>query len=65
MANIRLVRPPLTDSNGDKDPGNQVLDEEEDEDTDPVDKRLAAVPEALRAYANLIFLVGRWPLRTL
>ncbi|KAG1700722.1 hypothetical protein DVH05_011581 [Phytophthora capsici] len=48
VANIRLVKPPCTP-------------EEACDDADPMDKRLAAVPEALRAYANLIVLIGDRP----
>ncbi|KAE9049707.1 hypothetical protein PR003_g19725 [Phytophthora rubi] len=64
VANIRLVRPPLADTNGGQSPSNQILDEEVVEDADSVDKRLAAVPETLRAYANLIFLIGERPTRS-
>ncbi|OWZ07119.1 hypothetical protein PHMEG_00020531 [Phytophthora megakarya] len=31
---------------------------------DPIDKRLAAVPEGLRAYENLILLIGEGPTRS-
>ncbi|GMF60486.1 unnamed protein product [Phytophthora fragariaefolia] len=66
VANIRLVRPSQEDSNRDLRPSNQAREEEEEAlDADPVDKRLAAVPEALRVYSNLIFLIGERPARSL
>ncbi|KAG6970042.1 hypothetical protein JG687_00002862 [Phytophthora cactorum] len=61
VANIRLVKPLAADAD-DQESGSQ--DEEEFVDADPVDKRLAAVPEALRVYANLIFLIGDRPKRS-
>ncbi|KAL3658457.1 hypothetical protein V7S43_016590 [Phytophthora oleae] len=60
VANIRLVKPSASDSNK-QNTSNQDKDEEACVDADPMDKRLAAVPEALRAYANFIFLIGDRP----
>ncbi|KAG6615737.1 NPP1 protein [Phytophthora cinnamomi] len=65
VANIRLVRPPTTDQSGTQDISNQALDDEADVEVDPVDKRLAAVPEALHVYANLIYLIGERPTRSI
>ncbi|KUF94681.1 NPP1 protein [Phytophthora nicotianae] len=62
VANIRLVKPPAPD---DDDQDTTSQDEEELVDADPIDKRLAAVPEALRAYSNLIVLIGERPKRTI
>ncbi|ETI56901.1 hypothetical protein L914_00660 [Phytophthora nicotianae] len=62
VANIRLVKPPAPD---DDDQDTTSQDEEEFVDADPIDKRLAAVPEALRAYSNLIVLIGERPKRTI
>ncbi|KAG3096621.1 hypothetical protein PI124_g5957 [Phytophthora idaei] len=61
VANIRLVKPLAADAD---DQESSSQDEEEFVDADPVDKRLAAVPEALRVYANLIFLIGDRPKRS-
>ncbi|KAG7391967.1 hypothetical protein PHYPSEUDO_002673 [Phytophthora pseudosyringae] len=62
VANIRLVKPAVADADT-QGASNQDLDEEAGADADPVDRRLAAVPAALRAYANLIFLIGERPKR--
>ncbi|KAL4130298.1 hypothetical protein PRIC2_006304 [Phytophthora ramorum] len=66
VANIRLVKPPNATSRSDENASNQDLDDEEglDAEPDPVNKRLAAVPETLRAYANLIVLIGERPTRS-
>lgn len=56
VANVRLMKPPPADIDT-QGSCNQDLGDEDCVDSDPLDKRLAAVPEALRAYANLIFLV--------
>jgi hypothetical protein len=59
VANIRLVQPPSVNPGDNQDGRNQEPADEGVEIAHPVDKRLAAVPDALRAYASLIFLVDK------
>ncbi|POM63277.1 hypothetical protein PHPALM_27429 [Phytophthora palmivora] len=62
VANIRLMKAPAANVDN-KDSSDEGLVEGECVDVDPIDKRLAAVPEALRAYENLILLIGERPAR--
>ncbi|OWZ03817.1 hypothetical protein PHMEG_00024388, partial [Phytophthora megakarya] len=56
-ANIRLLQPSATDNDHHDNSDKIILEGKCVDAVDPIVKRLAAVPEGLRAYENLILLV--------